>query len=172
MLELACADDSALEVSDLELQRDGVSYSVDTLAYLRTQEPATDFIFILGHDALLGLPKWERWQELLSDNLLAVVSRGAGLDQETAVYREAQSRMAPLMRWAPPATVAKALGWATRKLDDVESLFAARRDRLISLEGLANPLSSTQVRESLARSKSTGLLPRVAAYIEAEGLYK
>ena len=77
MLELACANDSALDVSDLELQRDGVSYSVDTLAYLRAQEPATDFIFILGHDALLGLPKWERWQELLTDNLLAVVSREA-----------------------------------------------------------------------------------------------
>lgn len=76
------------------------------------------------------------------------------------------------MRWAPPASVAEALGWATRKLDDVESLFAARRDRLISLEGLANPLSSTQVRESLARGEGTGLLPRVAAYIEVEGLYK
>lgn len=171
MLDLACTDDSALEVSDLELQRDGVSYSVDTLAYLRALEPATDFIFILGRDALLGLPKWERWQELLTDNLLAVVSREASQCVEAADGEE-QSRSAPLMRWAPPASVAEALDWATRELDDVESLFAARRDRLISLEGLANPLSSTQVRESLARGEGAGLLPRVAAYIEVEGLYK
>ena len=92
MLELACANDSALDVSDLELQRDGVSYSVDTLAYLRAQEPATDFIFILGHDALLGLPKWERWQELLTDNLLAVVSREASQCEEAADGEEPGSR--------------------------------------------------------------------------------
>lgn len=172
MLELACADDPSLVASDIELQRDGVSYSVDTLAQLRAQEPGTDFVFILGRDALLSLPKWERWQELLRDNLLAVVSRESALEDDAPADAQEQTRSMPVTRWAPPDDLAEALSWKTRCLENAEDLFAARRDRLISLEALANPLSSTRVREALARAQSIGLPPRVAAYLAAEGLYK
>ena len=61
MLELASRDEATLEVSDIELEREGVSYTVDTLAQLRKQEPNTDFVFILGQDAFSSLPQWQRW---------------------------------------------------------------------------------------------------------------
>ena len=62
MLGLACAKKPQLEASPIELEREGVSYSVDTLTQLRAADPDTDFVFVLGRDAFEGLPRWERWE--------------------------------------------------------------------------------------------------------------
>lgn len=74
MLELAIADDPGFRMSDLELRRDGPSYSVDTAAALRT-ELGGDPWFILSAEALRGLPDWHRPQRLLELVRLAVVPR-------------------------------------------------------------------------------------------------
>ncbi|MEM1263781.1 MAG: nicotinate-nucleotide adenylyltransferase [Pseudomonadota bacterium] len=49
---------------DRELHRDGPSYSVDTLESLRGDYPDVAFCLILGMDAFLGLPRWDRWQRV------------------------------------------------------------------------------------------------------------
>ena len=85
MLTLACADRAQLEASSIELEREGISFSVDTLAQLREEQPDTAFVFILGRDAFENLPRWERWQQLLDENLLAVVSRpSVAISRESA----------------------------------------------------------------------------------------
>jgi nicotinate-nucleotide adenylyltransferase len=52
-------------VDDREMRRDGPSYSVDTLASLRAENPDRSLCLIVGMDAFLGLPKWYQWREIL-----------------------------------------------------------------------------------------------------------
>ncbi|MGE0803816.1 MAG: nicotinate-nicotinamide nucleotide adenylyltransferase, partial [Lautropia sp.] len=64
------------EVDEIEVRRDGPSYTLDTLAELRRRlgaEPA--LILILGSDQLRNLATWHRWQELLDFAHIAVTQR-------------------------------------------------------------------------------------------------
>lgn len=47
-----------------EIVRDGPSYSVDTLESLKKDFPASTLCLIVGMDAFLGLPRWNRWQRI------------------------------------------------------------------------------------------------------------
>ena len=60
MARLAIADNPTFEVSELEIQRGGVSYTVDTVTTLRAQYPDAELHLILGADALQGFPNWYR----------------------------------------------------------------------------------------------------------------
>jgi nicotinate-nucleotide adenylyltransferase len=57
MTRLACTPNGAFEVSAVELERAGPSYTVDTLSTLRTTTNG-ELFFILGADALGDLPRW------------------------------------------------------------------------------------------------------------------
>src|SRR5262245_62169867 len=64
MVELAIAGHPGLEVDAREVSRRGRSYTVDTLAALRDEEPRRALALIVGADAFLGLERWHRWREL------------------------------------------------------------------------------------------------------------
>lgn len=64
-----------LEVSDLELRRGGNSYTADTLADLRAEDPTSELFVVLGADAAAGLPTWERVEEVRDRATLVVVDR-------------------------------------------------------------------------------------------------
>ena len=65
MVELAIEDISAFSVIDLELQREGPSYTIDTIKLLMKEEPHAQFHLILGEDLLSGLSKWKQAEELI-----------------------------------------------------------------------------------------------------------
>ena len=70
-----------LSVSRAEVDRDGPSYTVDTLAELRAQEPSAEFDFVLGADQALRLPDWHQPERVLELARLAVADRdGAAVD--------------------------------------------------------------------------------------------
>ena len=72
MTRRATAGVSYFTVNDLEVNREGPSYMVDTLRAL----PAEDEIhLILGADAARGLRSWERWEEVVQRARLAVAAR-------------------------------------------------------------------------------------------------
>lgn len=71
----AVAGDPRLEVSDLELRRDGPSYTVDTLQELRTHAPHDELVLILGGDIAAGLPGWHMPERVLSLATVAVARR-------------------------------------------------------------------------------------------------
>jgi nicotinate-nucleotide adenylyltransferase len=58
MLALATSDNPALGIEDCELRRPAPSYTVDTLRELKSREPATAFVLILGADAARDLDQW------------------------------------------------------------------------------------------------------------------
>jgi nicotinate-nucleotide adenylyltransferase len=58
MLRLAIEEDARLGVSDVEMRRGGVSYTVETLRALHAEQPDAEFVWILGEDQLARLPQW------------------------------------------------------------------------------------------------------------------
>ena len=65
MVRVATEGQHGFVVDDRELQREGPSYSVDTLSALRAEFPLRPIGLIIGMDAFLSLPKWYHWREIL-----------------------------------------------------------------------------------------------------------
>jgi len=74
MVRLAL-EGTPFELSLLEAERPGPSYTADTLEQLRAMLPAAELYFVMGHDALLDLPEWHRPQDILRLATLAVALR-------------------------------------------------------------------------------------------------
>ena len=77
MVELAVAADERFRVSRIELEREGPSYTVDTLRQLHEREPEDELFLILGGDQALALPTWHEPEEVLALAQLAVFERGS-----------------------------------------------------------------------------------------------
>lgn len=76
MVKIAVLDKPRFFVSDMELQRSGPSYSIDTLKALRARlGPEVHLFFIIGMDAFVELETWKNGKQLLDYADLAVVAR-------------------------------------------------------------------------------------------------
>lgn len=145
MLQLAVADEQGLVVDDMELRRQGPSYSLLSVLQLQERLPATLPLLVLGWDSFVSLSSWHRWQELVSRSAFLVFAR-AGHQQEL------------------PAVLAGSLQPA--EFPGRPGQYCCRRDPLPDV-------SSTAVRQRLASNQpvDTMLPPAVVEYIHAEGLY-
>ncbi len=65
MVRAATEAQHGFVVDDREIQREGPSYSVDTLSELRAEFPDRSLCLIVGMDVFLSLPKWYQWREIL-----------------------------------------------------------------------------------------------------------
>lgn len=83
MLRLALADRPRLALSTVELDRGGVSYTVDTLAALRGRHSDWDLWLLLGMDSLRDLHLWHRAADLLALCTVATLER-PGVDRPLA----------------------------------------------------------------------------------------
>lgn len=75
MLKAATADNDDLIADGREIQRGGISYTVDTLRELREELGNTPLCMILGTDAFAHLHTWRDWQELIELAHIIVVHR-------------------------------------------------------------------------------------------------
>jgi nicotinate-nucleotide adenylyltransferase len=75
LCRLAVGDDDRLEVSTLEVDRGGASYTVDTLRAFHDLEAEHDLIFIVGGDMAQSLPAWREPEAILALARLAVAER-------------------------------------------------------------------------------------------------
>ncbi len=75
MVELAIEDNPDFVLSTMELEREGTTYSVDTLKELTAQNRNRKYYFILGADSLFDLPMWKEPEKLLSMATILVASR-------------------------------------------------------------------------------------------------
>jgi nicotinate-nucleotide adenylyltransferase len=90
LCELATAGAPGVAVSDLEIERGGASYTVDTLRALHEREPEHALTFIVGGDMAYSLPSWREPEAVLRMARLAVAERD-GLRRE-----DIAQRLAPL----------------------------------------------------------------------------
>ena len=75
LCRLAVRGDERFEVSDLEMDRSGPSYTVDTLQELHSRAPDNELFLIVGGDIAAGLPEWHEPEHVLSLATLAVAKR-------------------------------------------------------------------------------------------------
>ena len=71
-----------IEASDLEIDRGGVTYSIDTLQFLRATAPDQQLFLIVGSDAASNLHTWHRYEELQDLATLVIVDRDGDNDAE------------------------------------------------------------------------------------------
>jgi len=85
MLKLATAGRSDFVVSEIELNREEVSWTVDTLTLLRDERPEDELFFLIGADSLRDFPSWKEPETIAELATVVAVNRGeASLDELTA----------------------------------------------------------------------------------------
>ena len=157
MLELAVADNPRFTLSDLEHQRTGKSYSVETLTKLSSQRgEGEDLYFVLGLDAFLELPTWKSYKDLFSLCHFVVVAR-PGFSPDS-LYDMLQSRVSD--------------SYSYDSL--VQGYIHPSKHTVYYREMTLLDISSSSIRRLLARGCSVRyLLPeKVEEYIRQKDLYR
>jgi nicotinate-nucleotide adenylyltransferase len=144
MCRLLTGPVEGVDVSPLELERDGPSYTVDTLRALHAAHPHTPVTFILGADVARTLPAWREPRELLALAELAIALRAGN------AIRDVRADLASLPGDAGSGGRVRFLRMPT--LDVSSSLVRERARRREPIEELVGPA--------------------VAAYIAAHDLYR
>ena len=155
MAQLAAAERLRWIASSLEVDREGPSYTYDTLAELREAFPGTQIFFILGADAFAEIATWSRYPAVLDLANFVVVSRpGITLDSLRERVPSAFEHRAPCL----PSQL--------RHLGSEET-------RVILVEAPTPDVSSTEIRHRVRGGYSLAdVVPRsVAEYIKAHRLY-
>lgn len=84
MVELAIQGNPFFELSDVELKREGTSYTVDTLGYFVSKFPQFEFYFILGTDLFPEMDTWKEYKRLFELSNFAVITR-PGFPRSTSI---------------------------------------------------------------------------------------
>jgi len=158
MVELACRRRAGFEVSPIEVEARGTSYSILTLRRIRALYPGARLFFIAGIDAFLDIGTWHEYEKVLAQCLFLVTGR-PGFDLERA-----RGVLGGRLRGTiGPLAGAGSLGGP-----------APPRFRIILVPIRALDVSSTDVRARARRGASLeGLVPRaVAAYIRERQIYR
>ena len=82
MVRLTFGGDSRFEVTAMELERGGLSYTVDTLEALKAREPEAELVLLVGTDSLQTMDRWKDPARIRELARIAVFGRGD--DQWTA----------------------------------------------------------------------------------------
>jgi nicotinate-nucleotide adenylyltransferase len=86
MVRFAIAGRASFLVSEIETQRPGPHYSVETLAAVRHERPDDDLFFLIGADSLADLPGWREPTRIAQLATIVVVNR-PGLEEVDAAKR-------------------------------------------------------------------------------------
>jgi nicotinate-nucleotide adenylyltransferase len=65
MVKLAIEDEPTFEISDIELNRPGPHYTIDTIRLLAEQNPGAEIVPVIGGDSLNDLPSWHKPREIV-----------------------------------------------------------------------------------------------------------
>lgn len=144
MLRLATESDVRFSISDIEIERGGVSYTIDTLKNLCDVYPDAALLLIVGSDTLVDLHTWHKTEEILQLCDVATFLR-PGEDAVEVIEEKIQLPM-------------------EQKQQLLENVINAHRIEV----------SSTEIRMRLAEGLSIRYLvpPEVEMYIYEHGLYQ
>lgn len=79
MVKLAIAGDARFVASDAEINRQGPTYSIDTVLEWKAAHPQDELFWIVGADALVRIATWHRWEEFVESVTIVCVDR-AGVE--------------------------------------------------------------------------------------------
>lgn len=147
MVHLAVDDDARFTVDALEVERGGVSYSVDTLETMTQRAPDDELYFLVGADSVRTFAQWRAPQRIARLARLAVLTRA---DRDATPLVEAEVR------------------------DQLAAATGAGSEPPILLPSRRIDVSSTEIRERVRTGRSIhGFVPvAVARFIHERGLYR
>ena len=150
MAALATAGIDAIWVLPLELERDAVSYTVDTLEHLRCEYPETTLDWIIGDDNLPRLGEWKSLDRILELANFVVLSRGG---EAVLPSIDAVQKKSGVVREAKVRGTCGAIVFA--------------RNAMV-------PVSATDIRKRVRAGEPIDAFvdPRVSRYIDHYGLYR
>jgi nicotinate-nucleotide adenylyltransferase len=98
MTLLATIHNPKFSVSRLEIEKKGLSYTLDTVRELKSSQPKTKFYFITGADSILEISTWKQPQKLLSEIEFIAASRpGYSLSEmDEELYNDYKDQIHPL----------------------------------------------------------------------------
>ncbi|GFE59531.1 nicotinate-nucleotide adenylyltransferase [Geobacter sp. AOG2] len=155
MVELAIGGNPFFELSLIEGERTGKSYSIDTITAFRERFPQDDFFFIIGSDSFLEIGLWHRFREIFAScNLIVVERPGKRISDPVA---------------ALPVAIRAEFSYTSgaRRLDHN----AGTSVRFLT--GCPLDISSSEIRALAGSRRSIAHLvpPQVATYITEQGIY-
>ena len=157
MLKAAVGDQPQFIIDTQELERNGPSYMVDTVANLRYQlGEQLPICLMMGMDAFLGLSSWHHWQKISEYVHIVVIARPGW--QMVCCEMDA-----PLSQWL-----------SERQVATVAELLRAPAGHIFMATVSQMDISATQIREKIAAGEiPESLLPEVVLQlIEKEKLYR
>ena len=156
MVQLAIADNPLFKIDTRELDRQGASYTIDTLISLREElGENVSVCLIMGSDAFSKLDSWQQWDELLNYCHIVLVQRPS-----SKVQAKLSDQLTALLN--------------DNYTDNSDDL-AGKSSGYIHMQYItAQDISATNIREKLASNNSAKyLLPeQVLAYIKQQQLYR
>lgn len=149
MLQLALAGNAAFQVCEIEKERPGPSFTVDTLEELTRRHPSHDWFLLIGSDTLADLPNWRQPERVVAGATLVVMERPA----ESEISERHVSRISQQV-------------WEASTL--------AATSRLIRAPSPLVGISSRELRRRVHHDRSIRYqVPRsVEMYIKDKGLYR
>jgi nicotinate-nucleotide adenylyltransferase len=162
MVKLAVEPQPWAEVSTIEIDREGPSYSIETVTTLRREQPEDALFFLVGADAFADILGWRDYRRLLTLCEFIVIGRP---NRSFLSLREL-----PLLAQEEPARL-RALDRGELTQERI-ALTAGGRIWLVHLPPC--PVSSTQIRTAVHEGRPLeSLLPEpVHSYILRRGLYR
>ena len=156
MLKLALSSQQGFELSDIEISRDKISYTFDTIMQLEKESGSTvRYHFIIGYDALSEIETWYRWNDLLrATNFIVAVRPGFSLKKiEQLLERN---------------------GFAPDNDTPDRWIGGQHGNEVLFLAGEIIDISSTDIRQRIAAQEAWEELvpPGVADYINRNRLYR
>lgn len=95
MVKLATSDDDRFQASDIEIFRSGPTYAIDTVREWKRLNPVDELFWIVGSDALSGIPSWHEWEAFVREVTVVSVNR---IGQSTSVPFEVVTVEMPEVR--------------------------------------------------------------------------
>lgn len=162
MLRLATEAEPRYEVSEIEIQRGGVSYTTDTLDALQAQHPNTELGLIMGIDTFQDITSWRRFEDLLNNVDILVSSRPGYAFSNTATFLEETLASFPD-------------SYTLTEQDESKIIYTGTKSghRIAGFLIPPQPVSASQIREGLTQNPSIKkmLPPEVERYIMTHRLY-
>jgi nicotinate-nucleotide adenylyltransferase len=154
MVRLTVGSDPRLETDSVEVDRDGLSYTVDTLREFARRLPSAERYFLVGADVLASFAQWRDPQTVLDLATLAVLTRRADAGEGGAGGAAGVDEQRP-----------------NAARNDVESLLQ-QRSTFVPTRRI--DVSSTEIRDRVRSGRSIHgfVTDTVGEYITAHGLYR
>ena len=158
MVQLAIAGDSRFALDMREIERGGITYTIDTLRAVRSQLPRSPLVLIMGSDQFGRLNTWHDWEQVVELAHIAVAGRAGAQPQSS----ETMQTMLAMKR------------------NDAASLTSELGGNIVEFEMTPVNVSATEVRRLLRQPDSTERAQRLSAmvpdavldYIDSHQLYR